>query len=417
MSKIFDKIIIGSGPSSLGYLWGLKKDYKNKLLITNNAKKINNLNNYKFHPKLYNKNKLFINPESKIFGETNAKGGLSLAWGGVLSTPSLEDIKKYTKYSRNYKKLYLAYQKILINFCKNFKVNEFSNFNSRLVNISDIKKKKFNNFNNEKFYSISNYLKSAWENSKLSLFPLIKKECKKLSFRIKTDNVLSIKKNNNIWIIKCDKNVYFSKKIILSAGAISNRKILIFLDKKFQKIQLYDNVPNKIYAINFSNKKIKLNNFFLLPFIYLQKKNLLYAFYCIGQLSLSFLKKNGIIGFLISILPKLIRNNLYFIQQWQKNNNISLYSQKKIFVKRINYFKIIKSLFKLGFLTILINKTKKGEGFHYMTLTKQHKINPILKKHRNLTVLGGFCNNFSIYEHPTLSFMADAYLKAKKHIF
>jgi hypothetical protein len=414
MKKIFDKIIIGSGPSSLGYLLGINKVSKNNLLITNDAKKIDNLNKSKFHPKLYYKKKLLINPKSKVFGETNSKGGLSLAWGGGLSIPNLKDIRKYTKYNKKPNFLYNAYYKILENFYKYFKIYNLKNFNFDTINLYQVKNKNFINFNSPNFYQISNNNKFAWSSFKFNLFPLIKTRCKKLLFEIKTDNVTSVKKSDNIWIVNCNNNFYYTKKIILAGGAISNRKLLIDLDEKFKKINLCDYPPNKIFAVRFFNlNKVNLiKNLSIAISGHFVRENLLYSVYSVDKLSYNFLKKNVFLGHIILALPKFIKKKLFFIQVWEKNNNISLFKPCAKLIK-INYFRNLLNLIKFGFFPFFIKRTSNGEGFHYLTNTKQNIINKILKKYNNINVLGGFGNYFSFYEHPTLTFMADAYLQAK----
>ena len=103
ISKLFyEEIVIGTGPSAMGYLTGIKtgisKSKRSILLITRNT-----VNDKKFrqHPKLCKNFHCIVDTKRtlglNVPGSTSAHGGLSNAWGGVLVELSANAIEKSYK--------------------------------------------------------------------------------------------------------------------------------------------------------------------------------------------------------------------------------------------------------------------------------------------------------------------------------
>ena len=393
----------------MGYLSGIDKIKGNNLLISNNFVRVRKSNIKDLHPKLYENNKIFINLASKSIVESNNFGGLSSSWGGLLGIPSLQKIKASSKYKENPDLLFEAYKHILVKLNGYFKIYKFSNFNFHLT-----RNKFLINPKSQEIYLLCSYKKNGWENNEINIFPIIKDDCKRLEIQIKNDTILSIFKSKNGWLLKSKKREYFARELILAAGSITNRRFLLNLKKEFSEISLNDHAPFKIYLFRFFKfKRINLlkDNSTPIAACYVDK-NHFFSFYSLNKFSPSFLSKFGFFGLILKILPKVIKKNLFLTQAWKNNHKKSLFSEE-INKNDISYLQLITFFLKNGFFPLIFSFTKKGEGFHYMTDTSQHKANSLLFNLKGLKVLGGFCNQFDFKENPTLSFMADAYLQSK----
>ena len=83
----YERIIIGSGPSALGYLLGLNQGKRKGLIVSTD--KLPYSGNESLHPKLYGEGFKYIEKLVKQnYGPTCNWGGLSVAWGGLLVLPS-----------------------------------------------------------------------------------------------------------------------------------------------------------------------------------------------------------------------------------------------------------------------------------------------------------------------------------------
>jgi hypothetical protein len=407
--NIFNKIIVGSGPSAMGYLAGIDSIKGKNLLISNDSIYVGKVNLKKIHPKLYRKNNAFINVSNKSIVESNNFGGLSSSWGGLLGVPSLQKIKKLSKYKKNSDVLFNAYKSILIKLNEYFKLYKLSNFNFNLI-----KKKSQINLKNPEVYLLCSHKKNGWENNGINIFPIIKDDCKRLAIQIKNDAISSVLLSNNLWHLKSKNKDYFAREVVLAAGAITNRRLLMNVRKEFSGISLSDHAPYKVYLFRFfKQKKINLlvDNATPVAACYIDK-HYLFSFYSLNKFSTGFLLKFGFFGLILDGLPNAFKENLFLSQVWINDHKKSLFS-KKINKNDISYLQLIKFFLKNGFFPLIFSETKKGEGFHYMTDTNQHKANLLLSNLKGLKVLGGFCNQFDFKENPTLSFMADAYLQSK----
>lgn len=411
--KILDFVVVGSGPSAIGALIGIKK--KNFAVITGEIKNKKKLYKKNIHKKILyeelNSNKSFLtnifkNKKNSVFSISKV-GGFGNYWGQGCEYVPFEKLnnKKIFKNKSQYLKI--------INYIYNF------------FNI--VRNKKFIKLNNQFFYPSPLLKNSPNKNNtnlmsfKTAYFYLVKKK----NFLSINSSVIKIKNINNNLEIKLKNNTkILTKKIFLSANTVGNSKILFESDKDIEKISFCDDCPKKIYAISFNKKfndfiknhysiiSSKLNNYFTSTYN-MKKINLSFILFYIFGIKISFLEKykSSFLGM------------INFFQYWSRSTrvqailsrNMTYLEKKKINQKILNYTKILKSN---SIYPVLVSDTRFGEGFHFHNLKikknkKWHDLEFYLKKKYNNKV---FCidasNENKINPGPfTISQMAIAYQK------
>jgi hypothetical protein len=405
--KIYSHLIIGSGPSSLGFLLG-KSKLKNSLLLS--SKSIKNYLDTAKHPKIISNNQSFIKITNSNFGVTTNLGGLTSSWGGVLVILNKDKILKFTKYKNNFHPVLEAYKTILL-CLKNF----FTIYKHTYNKINIIKDSKQITANGNETYILGSNIKYGWEKGALNLYPLIKSECKRLQIPIFTGEAIKIDKVKKMWRVKCsDSKIFFTKNLILAAGGIGNHELLKSYTSDFNKVILNDHIPLKIIGFKFFSLKYSfLKKDFSTPISSISRDlNNFYVTYSLIKLSELFIKKLGFKGFLFLKMPGFIKEKIIFIQYWNMSLLDSIFSKSQ----KYPFNAILKALFfcvKNKVIPMHIEFTKKGEGYHYISNTNPDLLKQLFTKHNKLTILGGLTNNFSSNEHPTLTFMADAYIQSR----
>lgn len=403
--QIFDKILVGSGPSALGYLLALKRDHTEKCMIISSEAMC--ARKHSTHIKLNLGDVSIIDPLSGI---THNLGGLSSAWGGLLPVLSSEDFKMISGFCDN-ELVYAAYKKILAEMSNYFNLYKLDgHILKKVASLNEI------TTNHTETYVISSKEPYGWESFGMSVFRMIEDKAKELNWDLNIGEVKSINREGGYWILNLGYKKIFTRELILSCGAIGNLSLLSQLDGGFKKYKSYlvDHTPIKIYALKIgclSSLTPLLDN--STPVVNIvRNKNFICSMYSISKLSLSFIRKLGLPGIFFCLIPNFIRNRIYFMQIWDEFTHGFIVNSNKKTRTRNSY--LIKAI-KLGFLPIWTSKTPAGEGFHY-TLSDFNSFNHELIKYRGLTILGGIGNSFYMKENPTLTFMVDSYLKANSTV-
>ncbi len=281
--KIFDTVIIGTGPCAEPALFHFSRTDLNCLVldagdINKYAEKIERskknikispkqkLNKFKWFDKVHFQKIntfFFLRCFKFCYIYTFRSGGLSNSWGGGAFEWSSEELKKATSIS--YEKILKSYDQIR-NRLSIKKRNSFSNF-SKLA--CDLLKNKNNNFiyAPAEFFLEENYAVKdinypfnqnlIW-NSKVTLKNYIELS-ENIAYKNNTTVLYINKKDDNVWELCCknDKKTFYiqTKSIVLCAGAL-NSACLAFSATKLKKINL-----------NFYH-----NNAFIIPIISLRKK-------------------------------------------------------------------------------------------------------------------------------------------------
>ncbi len=359
--KIFDSIIVGTGPSSEPVLFHLSKTNLKCLVVDSGnlvdpneeLQDLSNLRkkNYKLSPKqILNKfnwverntfkklnDFLFLRCRKFCYVYSFMSGGLSNSWGGGVCEWPLEEIKKTTSINtKNILNSYKAIRKRL--FIK--KRNYFSKF-------SDFAKTLLKTRNKSIFFSPSEYFleKNFNEHENNYLFNqdliwnsknTIKKyisDSNNLEYKSNTTVLYVKKRKNNIWEICCKKkdNIFFikTKSIILCAGTL-NSVCLAFSAAKQKKINL----------------KINHNNVFMIPIFSLRKKikPLSKSFFEIPELSWQ--EKIKMQSNIISGSSGYFINSSFILEGLRKKFP---FLKNSILSKMISVF-----LTRLGFITVFV---------------------------------------------------------------
>lgn len=411
--KIFDFVIVGSGPSAIGALIGVKK--KNFAVITGEANHDKKLYKKNIHKKILyeelNSNKSFLtnifkSKKNSIFSISKV-GGFGNYWGQGCEYVPFEKLnnKKIFKNKPQYLKI-INYIYTFFNIERN---NRFIKLNNQFYYPSPLLKNSpnKNNTNLMSFKTAYSYLVN------------------KKNFLSISSSVIKIKNiNNNLEIKLKNKKKILTKKIFLSANTVGNSKILFESDKDIEKMSFYDDCPKKIYAISFNKK---FNNFIKNHYSIISSKlnNYFISTYNMQKIDLGFILFY-IFGIKINSLEKYKSSFLgmiNFFQFWNKSTrvqailtrNMTYFEKKKTNQKILNYSKILKSN---SIYPIFVSDTRFGEGFHFHNLKikknkKWYDLEFYLRKNYNNKV---FCidasNENKINPGPfTISQMAIAYQK------
>ncbi|RCX00370.1 hypothetical protein [Marinomonas foliarum] len=378
---IYDEVIIGSGPSSYGYLSGLKNK-KKRLLITSVGIELNHKFSIK-HVKLSNGNFSHVLLSDDEFPITSSFGGLSNCWGGVLVNGGYEDyISMYSTVNHVSREIYDETVEVLINkLKKRHKIHQI-------------------NLDNKTVYVMDSDFLHGWENSQLSLHEDISEllDLKSVDL-LKGYNVTSLKEIEEGVELDIDgKEKIITKKVVLACGVPGNKKLLESNDV------IIDHTPYQTAFIS------KINNFDQLkidtygsPIKNILRINGNYiSVYDPSFISDFGVKKiSGVFG-LLAKKVNILGYKIYFGQVWNENT----YSDDRngLYQRGLDRFSVLKSFFTKRFFLLYMKKTKKGEGFHY-----QIKLN----SHKNIILLGGSNANILPVYHPSFMFIVNAMIEAK----
>jgi hypothetical protein len=404
LKLFYEEIVIGTGPSAMGYLTGIKtelsKSERSVLLITRDTVNDKGLRQ---HPKLCKNSHCIVDTKKtlglNVPGATSAHGGLSNAWGGVLVELSVSAIKKsYKCNNTDAEQIKNFYLEIVREIKKDIEVDELS-FNTET----------------EKIFVIKGSKEYGWENEGLSIASTIDRLAGELGIKIQSgliiNSVFKINKDFK-WMLKGVINnevvTLYCNHLVLAAGVISN--ISLFHNKEsFPHIM--DHLPYQIAGLSFSSV-IKNNT--KTPIVKINKADqYIDVEYRINKLSKAFLtnfygaRKGLFVYHLSHILP------ISMWQIWTESTNIVISKKNtKGGVCKFSWGNIIKSclrVVKSKALPLYIIKTKEGEGFHYISPDFISKgKGSSLDKDKSIVILGGAAMRDLPMHHPSLTFMAHA---------
>jgi hypothetical protein len=399
---IYDEVLIGSGLCIYSYTLGLSKRGKkeSKILCLSTDKILSNTQSG--HPKLFEMNyKIIENYDSKLYGPTSSLGGLSVAWGGVLYKP----IKNY-RMGRDLELINNTSIEILKNLSQQFKI--YKKVNSNWISFNDS-----NCYDLVDFYLLTSGSPYGWENSGINIFPAIEALFNNLEIPLLVKKVIQISYDQKLefWEIStADSVIIKTKKIILGAGGLGNLEII---SNSFKvDISIKDHVPHQFFAFSFPFLKLKSFCDKSTPI-----RNVIYfdddvaSIYSLRDISNEFRIKIIPKWIPFKFLISKILQNFIFIQYWSDQTCVNLAKNIKM---NINFFYILCcgfNLVKHGFFPFYYKCTNPGEGFHYSAPFCLDNGNPYINFNKNLIILGGFFSTEIRPEHPTFSFMIDAYIK------
>ena len=341
---IYDYAVIGTGLSSLGVLYNIKKKNK-KILVVESSNAIIKKN---FQKPIYCDEKIPIPISKNFFGKKRpffellnykSYGGNTNFWGGYCCRFNEDDLKKWPINIRHLNKYYRQAEKIL-----NLKITIQHAKKDLLISKSKIAKK-----NNQIFNSSE----------------LISKLLKRKNIDIKFKELDYFKKKRNIFYLnlKNNKKKILCKKIILCAGVYGTQEIL----------------KNSIKNINFKN--VKQAQSFIIPVI---SKDTFESTKIDKQVILNSKGKHGNIYFELKkddiLLKKTLKQNVSFLHHF-----LPRFLQKKIaivwgFIP--SEFSYSYKLRKNRVLINAVNIKKKLKTLNYIS-----SVVNVLRERLNLIVL------------------------------
>ena len=370
--KIYNNVIIGSGPSAIGALYSLKGN--NNAIITGYTNETNNLISLNpIHTKLTYEEDNQINFISNLFEKNNDKlftiskiGGFGNYWGQGSEYVPYEKLKN-KKIFKNKKEYLLILKKIYNLFKiyrnnKSFKLNEFIFYPSPILKNSPNK----NNTKLKSFYFAFKYL-------------IKKKNINVIDFFVR-----KIHQSKNYIIIELSNNKKIqAKKVFMAGNVLGNANILFNSDKNIKKISFFDDCPLMIYSITLNSNLIKFSKSFY-SLITRGKKNFISCIN-LSNIGIGFLFY-FFFGFKLKILDKFkikLINIFNFFQIWNET------TKRKAFIYRDGSFSVSKKKTNISSFNNFINTLKRnkiypfkieltpfGSGFHYHNLQIYRNSNP-----------------------------------------
>ncbi|MDC0608762.1 hypothetical protein OAO75_03105 [Candidatus Pelagibacter ubique] len=393
---IIENLVIGSGFSSLGAIFGLMKKKKKFSLITGKIEKNDNEKNvitlqsrnfekYKNNiSQAIKKNTLNTNIKNNFVSYLGF-GGLSNLWGKIFNT-DFEDT-----YS----------------------------LKEELIEKLNIK-----NFNKFEEYKKIHLYKAIEQN--IDIKKIIYDLKKKNNFETINATIIKIKFNrlkNNFELLTQNNKIITAKNIYLACGIFSTIKLLKSLDeKKFldKKIQL--NHSNMCYCIFFSLKS-SLKKIITDEFIYLSKDKKKFAGRILILNKKMIRKYNlGMIAYVLLNITNFFRIRIFLCsvlyKRQEKSSTIHFKKNAiKIQAKQtykdfliLNKFKnIFKDIFNAQIF--IFKKTLVGSDFHYTSdILKIYNKKKINSYYKNLFILDSSYSKKSLY-FPTFKMIHDSYYR------
>lgn len=370
--KIYNSVIIGSGPSAIGALYSLKGN--NNAIITGYTNENNNLVSLnQIHKKIGYEEDNQVNFISNLFKKNNDKlftiskiGGFGNYWGQGSEYVPYEKLKnkKIFKDKREYllilKKIYNLFKIYRNN--KNFKLNEFIFYPSPILKNSPNK----NNTNLKSFYFAFKYLIKKKKVNVIDIF------------------VRKIRQSKNYIIIELSNNKKIqAKKVFMAGNVLGNANILFNSDKNIKKISFCDDCPLMIYSITLNSNLIRFSKSFY-SLIARGKKNFISCIN-LSNIGIGFLFYY-FFGYKLKIMDKFkikLINMFNFFQIWNETTKRKAYiyrdgsfsvSKKKTNISSFNNF--INILKRNKIYPLKIKLTPFGKGFHYHNLQIYRNSNP-----------------------------------------
>lgn len=430
--KIYDIILIGSGPSAVASLLSFDKDISSAVITGythNQSRDINCHAKFRFLSKKLNKPLNLTDSlhfkKSKVGSISNCSivGGMTNYWGQQFDNYLKED-----PWSREIFKNYNHY----INISKLIKSNlpiyyksqtEKKN-NIEIDNPKILTAQKNHNF--DKYNEIAGLFNNLIKKNKVSV--------------IDSKVVSIIKRDGNFELYTSKYEKIISKKIILAAGCYGSSLIAMNSFEKIKRIKFKDHAPELIYYIrkknwpNFKNtNSIKNMNSKSYRVINKNKTELFASFYQMSNMPIGLILSNfnlPIINLNIS-LPEFL-DIFCPIQVWSKNTfqeyEIDRNSKFANFYHhdqfKDNQLDTFKSTLKDYGSIVSIRKTPPGFGFHYhrgqVTLDNNNyvSLNKFLKEEYGENLLlsdSSALQNIGVVP-PTLTYMATSYQLSKEFL-
>lgn len=400
----YDEIIVGTGPSALGYLVGIKASAQNKdirrLIVSRDLVSGVDISE---HPKLSRHGGVLVDKNIRIGssacpGATCSHGGLSNAWGGVLAKLSLKKLSDI--YGDTVSNNILGCYKMVLDEIR--------------------KDKKIINFPQKKgcISVIDGSMKYAWERGGLSIAPVIDRLVDELGIELKVgltiENVNKTDDKHGWRLSGYNEDGFFTlscQRLVLAAGLVANIKLVF--DEGCEPY-FRDHSPYQFISLSFNNKKNRVNIFTPIANISSVPGGF-EAEYDLKKLSLNFFCRSygKVIGTIAYRITRFLP--LSFSQIWTENTVIDI--DRDAVSKQENvFYDILQNSVRLvgrKCIPIMLIRTPPGEGFHYIS----PKFMPELRASKkygdavddgSLVILGGAQMKTLPVQHPTFTFMAHA---------
>lgn len=413
MSKKFDTIIVGSSFGALGFLLAAdpKKLGRCKLITSHEVD--DNFKSAKIHPKLspFGVN-IVEETVGNLYGCHNF-GGLSVAWGGVLSVISKSTLKSAfnehlaDQIAKNYAACINALNKWLPVY--SISENSLQRLNPNILKGSTAR---------TTAYIVGGVQTNAWDNAGLSIRCMIQEICESKGIIIQKGRITSLQaKNGEVSVAIDQEEAVQAKNCILAIGLANTLEIFAPYMSSDTSVQVFDHAPLQI--LGFGSPRLPVAELMGNPISLVKVEDEWTAsIYRLRSITKKTLRASGLSGWLLSLLPKFLFNRLYIVQIWS-NAAIQPLGKRvnaRSFGREIHK---AKALFQPThrFRPIMFKETKPGLGFHYMapklqtseSLTSLSKFIKEQNLDNNLHVIGTAMSEQPFAEHPTLTIMAHGY--------
>lgn len=413
MDERFDTIVIGSSFAALGFLLSAKPESLGRCALITSTEVAPQFLSTKVHAKTSPFGVNIVEPTRHgIYGCHNF-GGLSAAWGGILSVVNETTLQQAFnhemagKISRNYADCIRAISAFFPLYC-------VSDNSKQLMDPKGLD----TSAKLADAYVVGSESKDAWDNCGLSVEPLVHEICESKGIEIHEGRVTSLSFDDAVVIATLEhQHTIVAGKCVLAIGIANTLDLLAPVMAPDTTVEIYDHTPLQILGFGTSLGTMTETKGSPIELVKIEG-DWTASIYSVSALSKKTLRASGIGGWILSFLPSKIADHLFIVQIWS-NAAIQCVGKKPKHRSLLSEIHKAMIFFKDShrFKPTIYKTTTAGLGFHYLAprLSCSGTFKPLSSFIKDkclesqLYVVGAAMSNVPFAEHPTLTIMAHGY--------
>jgi hypothetical protein len=394
----FDEIVIGLGPSVVGYLLGCSDRNQKTAVINASRENTRPAEEVGTHPNADHK-KLFVNGKKITSGQdyeglpvTRSKAGLSMAWGGVLVSGTFEDYKRMfgpVKFSE------LDYSRYAFELRRELE---------KTLYLRDATRDR----DGRTVFQITSENHGAWEHGGFSLNKTIDALIAQLGFKFIEDSTVEkiqwdVKTTN--YLVKTQEVVYRCKRLVLGVGVPESKRLLEGMGVECSEVR--DHTSLQIASFGRRKKLIGVESKSCgSPIVGIVLQNLsitsVYDPHLISRDGLKKVTDSKLALFLLQGL-NVFGYRCFLLQHWFEKRKTDGETKFGLFRNALQVITACKSVRLVPFF---FRHTKHGRGFHY-------QLSIDLGELPQFYVLGGAAARQLPFYHPSFMYMLHAFIVSR----